>query len=261
MSGTQEDSDEENFLGVDVRYAEGHRLAGEAEGFGFGRGGRSDDGTLGYRSSLTPEVLEKVLIGWPCPTAGVREAMMNAGKLPREDFQKDLEILQALRESRRANLWRKSAAGFYELEGVQVRQEMQVAKKKSITRNMTLSSRQAYRCFPCSLCNEPITSAETSAHNFAYCLDCWGRQRRFTICHDCLKEHVTTCDTGSPKPHRMQLLDVSPYAGIPQCHRCARRLVWPWEMHIGQGESPSEPQWFHCSTCGKSHDLCFSCAQ
>lgn len=335
MSGTQEDSDEENFLGVDVRYAEGHRLAGEAEGFGFGRGGRSDDGTLGYRSSLTPEVLEKVLIGWPCPTAGVREAMldghrMNAGKLPREDFQKDLEILQALRESRRANLWRKSAAGFYELEGVQVRQEMQVAKKKSITRNMTLSSRQvtqrltrksltkeraasiktlevvslkedaqelqwlgrriglssylsslvekcpvgathgtathgsfleAYRCFPCSLCNEPITSAETSAHNFAYCLDCWGRQRRFTICHDCLKEHVTTCDTGSPKPHRMQLLDVSPYAGIPQCHRCARRLVWPWEMHIGQGESPSEPQWFHCSTCGKSHDLCFSCAE
>lgn len=32
--------------GVDVRYAEGHRLAGEAEGFGFGRGGRSDDGTV-----------------------------------------------------------------------------------------------------------------------------------------------------------------------------------------------------------------------
>lgn len=330
--------DAQSTIGIDVRYAEGHRLAQRGEdGFCFGSCGKSSDGSLQFRRGrLTPEVLEKVLVGWPCPISGVTAAMvqeqrLGAGQLPHreDDLQKDVELLEVVRTARKANLWRKSAAGLYELERVQMPQANEVEKKKSIIRSMTLNSRQVahkllhrsvtpreaakvktlevaslndgqelqflgrriglaayvdssvprcpakhgactlalvkdiYGSFPCSLCKQVVSAVSTDAAlpdpYFAYCQRCWDRtSRRFVVCSKCLREHVTMCQRGPS--HQLQLLDVSPYVGIPSCSRCGKKITWPWQMNVGDGESPLEPQWFHCATCGSQRDLCLGCA-
>eukprot|EP00435_Cladocopium_sp_Y103_P024382 s733_g6.t1 len=120
-----------------------------------------------------------------------------------------------------------------------------------------------YGSFPCSLCKQVVSAASTDAAlpdpYFAYCERCWDRSsRRFVVCSKCLREHVTMCQRGPS--HRLQLLDVSPYVGIPSCSRCGKKITWPWQMNVGDGESPLEPQWFHCATCGSQRDLCLACA-
>lgn len=62
--------------GIDVRYADGHCLAGVDTCYSFRSCGQSQDGLFSHRNGLHPELLEKVLIGWPCPTAGVRQQMV-----------------------------------------------------------------------------------------------------------------------------------------------------------------------------------------
>lgn len=51
--------------------------------------------------------------------------------------------------------------------------------------------------------NEPITSAETSAHNFAYCLDCWH------LGMDCCVQLVSPCLTSGISPSVQHLAIVS----------------------------------------------------
>ncbi|CAJ1354193.1 unnamed protein product, partial [Effrenium voratum] len=321
ISEQDSDDDDDALLGVDVRFGVGHRLCSCSGGITFGPSGKSLDGMVGFRAGLTPELLDKALIGWPCPILGVQQDMVeehrrNLGKLPcgEMDFQTD-QLLESLPHFRRASLWRKSACGLYEVLGLDVKPEASKVKERSFTRSLTLSSRQmkrkltrklskeaistvkmlevitvpdgselnmlghriglasylpgvkqceghskplrmlmkdAYDVFPCSSCKQCISVREKKL--FGFCEECWDADERFTLCPDCLHAEKDFCGRG----HRLELLSTSPYDGTPCCGRCGTHITWPWHMAPGDGQSPNEPLWFHCSRCPM--DLCAACS-
>ncbi|CAE7568860.1 ANKRD17 [Symbiodinium sp. CCMP2592] len=132
-----EAKEDQGLIGMDVRFAKGHRLSATGEpkvcsdlAWCFGSRQRSTDGTFAFRREcqLTPEFLEKALLGWPCPVAGVPNAAVTEhrhrlGALPagENDWQKDEDCLEAVRAARRKNLWRKAAGALYEVEAISLK--------------------------------------------------------------------------------------------------------------------------------------------